>query len=85
MNAILPKGILEATRLTRGSGKPWARVPTIALTADGVDGTREACLEAGMNDYVTKPLKAAELLASIRRVLGLPAEKAEQPAEGTPA
>lgn len=75
----------EATRLIRGSGKPWARVPIIAVTADVVDGTREACLEAGMNDYVTKPLKAAELLASIRRVLGLPAEKAEQPAEGTPA
>lgn len=44
------------------SGKsPWI----IAMTADVMDGTRERCMEAGMNDYISKPLK----LSSVKNVL----------------
>lgn len=47
-----------------------ARVPTILITAFPVDHDREHALRVGVANYLTKPFKAAELLASIRSVLG---------------
>ena len=40
----------------------------IAMTADVVLGYRELCIEAGMNDYVSKPVRLEELVAALRRV-----------------
>jgi len=48
----------------RGSG---ARIPIIALTAHALAGDRERCLEAGMDDYVSKPIQPALLFAAIER------------------
>jgi CheY-like chemotaxis protein/HPt (histidine-containing phosphotransfer) domain-containing protein len=45
-------------------------LPVIALTARSAAGERERCLRAGMDDYLTKPVRAADLLAAIKRVLG---------------
>jgi CheY-like chemotaxis protein len=52
----------EATRLIRGLEAQMERkVPIIAMTANAMNGDREACLDAGMNDYLAKPIRAEEL------------------------
>ncbi|OLS63346.1 response regulator [Pseudomonas putida] len=61
----------EATRRIRQL--PQARdLPIIALTANALQGDRERCLEAGMNDYMAKPFKRNDLEQILRR--WLPAE-----------
>ena len=57
---------LEATRRIRASGQR-AGLPIIAMTANALDADREACLQAGMNDHVTKPIHPARLLDTLRQ------------------
>ena len=44
--------------------------PTIAMTANAMKGDKERCLDAGMDGYVSKPVKRQALFAEIERVLG---------------
>jgi CheY-like chemotaxis protein len=64
----------EATRLIRHSEAGTERhIPIIALTANAMEGDRERCLEAGMDDYVSKPIRPDDLYATIDRLLADPA------------
>ena len=71
----------EATRRIRKRERSRERespseVPIIALTADALPADREACLAAGMTDFLAKPLKREELVASVRKWLPDAAERA---------
>jgi len=58
-------------RLERQSGGPEApKVPIIALTANAFSEVKESCLEAGMNDFIAKPLRMPELKATLEKWLG---------------
>jgi CheY-like chemotaxis protein len=57
---------LEATRQIR---QRWPDRPLriVGLTANAMAGDREACLAAGMNDYVSKPIRPEELAAAVAK------------------
>jgi two-component system sensor histidine kinase/response regulator len=59
----------EATRRLRDAEVGTGRVPVIALTAHAIAGYRERVMRAGMDDYLTKPLRREELEATLRRFL----------------
>jgi two-component system sensor histidine kinase/response regulator len=67
---------IEATRLIRrsGSGVVDPRTPIVALTAHAMAGDRQKCLDAGMDDYLAKPIKSSELLEVLERWLPEPTD-----------
>jgi signal transduction histidine kinase/ActR/RegA family two-component response regulator len=73
MDAQMPEmdGI-TATRIIRSLGDPdVSQVPIIAVTANAMKGHREEYLEAGMNDYVSKPIDPNDVFNAIRRWVDL--------------
>ncbi|MBI1216101.1 MAG: response regulator [Alphaproteobacteria bacterium] len=58
-----------------------ARVPIVAMTANAMDGDRDRCLQAGMDDYVSKPINPDALIAAITRWLSKAEDKAKDKAK----
>jgi PAS domain S-box-containing protein len=69
----------DATRQVRAQEPPGQRVPIIAMTASALEGERERCIEAGMDDYLTKPVDAAEVERALRSWADLPAAPVVEP------
>lgn len=58
---------MAATKAIRAMAGDVSDIPIIALTADAMAGEKEKYLEAGMNDYLSKPFEAGDLLALLNR------------------
>jgi CheY-like chemotaxis protein len=57
----------EAIRAWERVHRIHAAVPIVALTANAMNGDRERCLRAGMNDYISKPFRMHELQSALER------------------
>jgi PAS domain S-box-containing protein len=69
----------EATALIRERERGHEHLPIIAMTASAMQGDRERCLRAGMDDYLTKPLRPDQLDAVLERWLGHTATPTQPP------
>ncbi len=68
----------DTTRVIRnneGGGKTRASVPIVAVTADLMQGNRQRCLDAGMNDYVAKPFTEKQIMQVVNRWLNMGADQ----------
>ncbi len=78
-------GGMDATHQIREwEAEAGGHIPIIAVTARAMKGDREACLAAGMDSYLPKPIEAKKLLALIAKMAGaeLPADDDEPPRRG---
>jgi PAS domain S-box-containing protein len=78
MDVQMPEmGGLEATAAIRERERETGRhIPIVAMTAHAMKGDRERCLDAGMDDYLSKPVRAEELNQAIQRVVPQPPKAA---------
>ncbi len=64
----------EAAAAIRAKEKiSGGHIPIVAMTAHAMTGFRDRCLEAGMDDYITKPIKPEELFQAVEAAAAIPA------------
>ena len=73
MDCLMPEvDGFEATRQIRAwEQRSGNHVPIVAMTANAMEGDREACLRAGMDDYIAKPVRLAQLRRIVERYAGV--------------
>jgi CheY-like chemotaxis protein len=71
MDVQMPEmdGFEATVTIRKKEKKTRSHIPIIAMTAHAMKGDRERCLDAGMDDYVAKPLKPEELMKTIERAM----------------
>jgi CheY-like chemotaxis protein len=69
MDVQMPEmdGIEATAAIRRGESDTGVRLPIVAMTAHAMKGDEEQCLSAGMDAYITKPIRAGELYSIIDR------------------
>jgi len=69
MDVQMPKmdGLQATAAIRKGEVKSGKHIPIIAMTAHAMAGDKEHCLEAGMDDYITKPIRLEQLLDVLER------------------
>ncbi len=82
MDVQMPEmdGLVATAEIRTRERHRGGHVPVIALTAHAMKGDRERCLAAGMDEYVSKPIRLPELLRAIERVVPAFTAPAEMPA-----
>ena len=65
-------GLGAATEIRRREADSDQRAPIVALTASAIEGDREQCLAAGMDDYLPKPFTAEQIKSALASWLSLP-------------
>jgi signal transduction histidine kinase/CheY-like chemotaxis protein len=75
MDVQMPEmdGLQATAAIRQDELKTGKHIPIIAMTAHAMSGDRERCLEAGMDGYVSKPLRVENLFSAIEDVLSIPA------------
>lgn len=68
----------EATKSIRGSNHPYKDIPIIGLSADGLAESLKGAIEAGMNEYLIKPVKRDDLEQLLQKWLPAPVPSAVQ-------
>src|SRR5579875_253922 len=72
MDCVMPEvDGFEATRQIRARERSGGHVSIVAMTANAMEGDREACLRAGMDDYIAKPVRLAQLRRIVERYMGV--------------
>jgi CheY-like chemotaxis protein len=69
MDVQMPE--MDGLEASRQINKQWSRdqrPQIVAMTANAMQGDREQCIAAGMDDYITKPIRVEELTAALERV-----------------
>ena len=73
MDVQMPEmGGFEATARIRDEHLGGAHIPIVAMTAHAMTGDRERCLAAGMDDYISKPLRASALIELVEKYAPVP-------------
>lgn len=71
---------LEATEIIRARERDTEdHVPIVAMTAHAMQGDRQRCLDAGMDEYIAKPIRAHQLFQTVANVLGLSSQPLPAP------
>ena len=81
MDVQMPEvdGLAATRRIREHEKETAAHIPIIAMTAHAMKGDKERCLQAGMDDYLTKPVSSAQMEETMARVLGIAQRGAPAP------
>ena len=74
MDMQMPRmdGVEAASKIREAERSGRTRIPILALTANARDEDRQRCLDAGMDDYLSKPFKSEQLMDKVHQLVGVP-------------